>query len=282
MTTAPDPHSQARGVPFGGHELVDLTLVLAEDFPCWWPAHMPYQQKTFNYYADRPQDPQPLRARAGAYQTRWLLIDEHTGTHFDAPTHFIPPPDSGLPEAGPAGELSVDRVPLDQLMGPAAVIDAPADHHPAEPGTSPYIEPEAVVSWEAELGEVGPGDVVLFRTGWDRRYQRSSGGRDYVEDVIVHHSAPGWPAPSVPTMRLLLERGVHCVGIDAPTMGAAHDGVPVHVTGLSAGAVFVEGLSNLAALPRRGAWFCFAPLKLEHGTGAPGRAFAFVPKVRQG
>ena len=279
MTSAPDPTTAATVSSFENQELIDLTLVLAEDLPCWWPAHMPYQQKTFNYFADRPQDPQPLHAGAGPYQTRWLLIDEHTGTHFDAPTHFIPPPGSGLPEAGPAGELSAERVPLGQLMGPAAVIDAPADRHSADPGASPSIEPELIVSWETELGELRRGEIVLFRTGWDRRYRRSPAGREYVEDVLIDRSAPGWPAPTVAAMRLLLERGVRCVGTDAPTMGAAHNGVPVHVTGLSAGAVFVEGLANLAALPPRGAWFCFAPLKLEGGTGAPGRAFALVPKA---
>jgi kynurenine formamidase len=42
--------------------------------------------------------------------------------------------------------------------------------------------------------------------------------------------------------------------------------------------VFIEGLTNLAALPSRGAWVCFAPLKVEGGSGAPGRAFAFVPR----
>jgi isatin hydrolase len=261
--------------PFENSDVVDLTLVLAEDLPCWWPAHMPYQQKTFNYYSDQLEGPQAVLSRAGAYQTRWLLIDEHTGTHFDAPTHFIPPPDSGLPEAGPAGELSVERIPLDQMMGPAAVIDAPADAD-AEPGVSPFIEPDAVLGWEAEHGQLRRGDVVLFRSGWDGRYRRSPDGGDYLADVIVHCRQPGWPAPAVETMELLLERGVRCVGTDGPTMGAAHEGVPVHVAGLSGGAVFVEGLANLDALPARGSWFCFAPIKLERGTGAPGRAFAFV------
>jgi kynurenine formamidase len=258
-------------------ELVDLTVVLAEDFPCWWPAHMPYQQKTFNYFADQLEALQPVRSRAGAYHTRWLLIDEHTGTHCDAPTHFIPPPSSELPDAGPAGELSVDRIPLRQLMGPAAVIDVSglAD---AAPGESPYIEPEVIRSWETEHGELRPDDVVLLRSGWDTYYRRMPEGRAYSEDATVGRSSSGWPAPSVATMRLLLERGVRCVGTDAPTMGAAHDGVPVHVAGLSAGAVFIEGLAHLGDLPPRGAWFCFAPLKVEGGTGAPGRAFALVPR----
>lgn len=261
-------------------ELIDLTVVLAEDFPCWWPAHMPYQQKTFNYFADHLEAVQPVRSRAGAYHTRWLLIDEHTGTHFDAPTHFIPPPSSGLPEAGPAGELSAERVPLGQLMGPAAVIDVSevAEVGDAAPGESPFIEPDVIGSWESDNGELRPDDVALLRSDWDSRYRRMPEGAAYAEDVTIRRSSVGWPAPSVATMQLLLERGVRCVGTDAPTMGAAHDGVPVHVAGLSAGAVFIEGLAHLAELPPRGAWFCFAPLKVEGGTGAPGRAFALVPR----
>jgi kynurenine formamidase len=263
--------------PLAGTRLVDLTVLVAENRPCFWPAHIPYQQKTFNYFEDRPEDPQPVWSRAGAYHTRILIIDEHTGTHFDAPTHFIPPPGSSLPHAGPEGEVSADRVPLTQLMGPAAVIDAPADLEPAEPGDSPLIEPDAVHAFEAAHGELRAGDVVLLRTGWDAHYRPLPEGRAYAEDVVVHRSAPGWPAPAVDTMQLLVERGVRCVGIDAPTMGPAHDGGPVHVLGLSSGVLFIEALTGLAELPPRGAWFCFAPLKLASGTGAPGRAFALVP-----
>ena len=265
--------------PFHGWRTVDLSVVVSEDRPCWWPAHIPYQQKTFNYFENRPEDPQPVWSRAGAYHTRILIIDEHTGTHFDAPTHFIPPPGSGLPDEGPPGEVWAEKVPLTQLMGPAAVIDA-GDLPPAEPGTSPCIPPDTVRDWEATHGDLRAGDVVLLRSGWDAHYRPLPEGSAYCEDVLVHQSAPGWPAPEVETMALLLERGVRCVGTDGPTIGPAHDGAPVHVFGLSRGAVFVELLTNLDALPPRGAWFCFAPLKLAYGTGAPGRAFALVPKER--
>jgi kynurenine formamidase len=59
-------------------------------------------------------------------------------------------------------------------------------------------------------------------------------------------------------------------------MGSAHDGAPVHVAGLSAGAVFIEALTGLDRLPPRGAYFLFAPLKVARGSGAPGRALAWV------
>lgn len=258
--------------------VVDLSLLVAEGLPCYWPTHQPFQHKVGNWFTDVHTPAGNVSGRGGPYSTRWMAIDEHTGTHVDAPTHFIPPENSGLPHAGPAGSVSVDAVPLTQLMGPAAVCDVSelvAEHGQA--GVSPLIEPEHIVRWEREHGPVRAGDVVLLRTGWDRRYRRGADGNAYLHDVIVTGAAPGWPAPSVATMELLLERGVRCIGIDAPSIGAAHDPVPVHVAGLRTGAVYVEGLAALGELPARGAWFCFLPLKIEQGTGAPGRAIALLP-----
>jgi isatin hydrolase len=252
----------------GGRVVVDLSVTVAEDLPCHWVGHQPFTHTTWNWFGDR-----------GPYATRWMTIDEHTGTHFDAPLHFVPPPGSGLPGAGPAGEISVDRVALDTLMGEAAVVDVTAlsgDGSTGAAGVSPLIEPAAVTAWEERHGRLRAGEVVLFRTGWDRRYRRGSAGDGYLRDVLAGR-APGWPAPSVPVVELLLERGIRCAGIDAPSIGPAHDPVPVHVTGLRQGLVFVECLTALDRLPARGTWFCFLPVKVEGGTGAPGRAIGLVP-----
>lgn len=263
-----------------GEHLVDLTLLVAEELPCWWATHMPYQHKTFNFFADRTdaaQNDVPLLSRTGPYQTRWMLIDEHTGTHVDAPAHFVPVPGSGLPAAGEQGTVTVDRVPLRQLAGPAAVVDVPEDLPGSGPGVSPIIGPDLLEEHERRHGPVGAGTVVLFRTGWDRHYRPGSEGNAYCHDALVTRTGPGWPAPEEPIMNELLDRGVRCVGTDAPSMGSAHDGVPVHVAGLSRGAVFVEALHRLHQLPPRGAYFLFAPLNVAHGTGAPGRALAWLP-----
>jgi isatin hydrolase len=261
------------------YTVVDLSLLIAEDLPCYWSTHMPYQHKTYNWFADRKDGAGCVINRSGPYATRWMAIDEHTGTHIDAPSHFIPPEDSGLPYAGTAGAVTVDRVPLDRHMGPAVVIDVTALNGTGKPGSSPIIDAAAVERWEGEHGRLQPGDICLFRTGWDAAYQRGTAGTGYLHDVVVTGTAPGWPAPEVETIELLLERGVRCAGIDAPSMGPAHGdrGQAVHVAGLGAGAVYVECLTNLAHLPARGAWFCFLPLNVEGGTGAPGRAVAWVP-----
>jgi isatin hydrolase len=264
--------------PLEGMQVVDLSLLLAEELPCSWSTHMPYQQKTYNYFVDGGGPEARLRSHTGPYQTRWLLIDEHTGTHVDAPAHFIPEEGSGLPHAAAVGAVTVEQIPLAQLTGPAVVVDVPEDLPGGAPGVSPPIDAHLLQRFERASGEIRPGDVVLLRSGWDaRHYAAGAAGEDYCLNPLVRGTAPGWPAPDTSAMQLLVDRGVTCVGTDSPSMGSVHDGAPVHHFGLGRRIAFVEALSNLAALPVRGAFFCFAPLKVARGTGAPGRALAWVP-----
>lgn len=260
----------------GQRRIIDLTLLLAEELPAAWAKHMPYQQKTFNYFTNIDSQATPLKSETGPYQTRWLLIDEHTGTHVDAPAHFIPEPQTGLPHAAQVGTVTVEQIPLEQLMGPAVVIDIPDDLPGSGPGVSPLITDEFLTSWEAEHGRIEPGDVVLLRSNWDRHYVAGPEGFAYCHDALVTGTGPGWPAPDESAIRLLMERGVRCIGTDGASMGSAHDGAGVHHLGLAARLAFIEALGNLSELPVRGATFCFAPLKVARGTGAPGRAFAWL------
>ncbi|MQA93628.1 MAG: cyclase family protein [Streptosporangiales bacterium] len=270
--------AMTESAPLPGHELVDLSLLIAEDLPCYWATHLPFQHKTYNWFTGRKDATGCVISRSGPYATRWMAIDEHTGTHVDAPSHFVPPEDSGLPYAGPAGGVTVEQVPLEQHMGPAVVVDV-TKLIGERPGESPIIGTEVIERWEREHGEIRAGEICLFHTGWDAAYKRGADGSGYVYDVVVTGSAPGWPAPEVETVEMLLRRGVRCVGTDAPSMGPVHGdrGQAVHVAGLSEGAVYIECLTNLARMPVRGAWFCFLPLHVEGGTGAPGRAIAWIP-----
>jgi isatin hydrolase len=263
---------------FRRHRVADLTLLLDETMPSTWPGHMPYRATVWSWFAERAADPQPVHPKGGGhYQTRWLVIDEHTGTHVDAPRHFIPPPGSGLPHAGPGGDIGVADLPLLATSGPAAVIDVSDLDGQAEPGHSPVIAPGHVTASEAEHGALRPGDVVLFRTGWDARYRPGPDGDAYGADVLTTARAAGWPAPVPETMDLLRDRGVTCVGTDGLSMGPAEGGAPTHLAALPHGILFVEALTGLAQLPPRGAYFLFLPLRLHGGTGAPGRALAVLP-----
>lgn len=265
------------GALLGAAEVVDLSLTLEERLPVSWPGATPYQHHPFNTWDDR-QATTPVRG--GPYLTHTILLDEHCGTHFDAPSHFIPPPDSGLPHAGPAGLITGDRVPPRQLMGRAAVIDC---RHLVEdrPGVSPIITPACVSADETANGEIEPGDAVLFWTGWDQRVRDRSVDDSYLEDPFTHRAGPGWPAPDVGVAQYLHGRGVRLLVTDGPSMGPVHDGAPVHWWGLANDMLFVEAAANLAALPPRGAFFVFLPVKIGGSTGGPGRAVAFVARQEQ-
>jgi kynurenine formamidase len=277
--TATEPALDPLIAALQGAELVDLSVALAEHLPAAWPTHMPFQRKIFNWYASRDQDQiQPIHGHRGPYQTAWLTLDEHCGTHFDAPTHFIPPPDSGLPHASELGRMTGDKVDLGRLVGPAAVIDATSLAGQGEGGVSPEITPDLIETWEREHGQLRQGDIVLFRTDWDERYQAMPEGSAYVFDPFVLAKGPGWPTPCVPALQLLLDRGVRTVGLDGVSVGAAHDGAPPHQFGLGRGMLYVELLANLRRLPPRGALFVFLPIKIAGSTGGPGRAIAFVPR----
>lgn len=251
--------------------IIDLSVLIGEDFPAGWPTHMPFQRKPFNWYAESGPDGAPFHVSGtGPYYTEWLLIDEHTGTHFDAPAHFL------RDRAQVTGAHTGDEVDLGVFYGECAVIDASGVSEGAGPGVSPVIPPEIIEAWEREHGRLRAGEIVLFRTAWDRFYVAGDEGKRYAHDVLVSRTEPGWPAPEVPAMQLLLERGVRCAGTDAPSMGTAHNGAPVHVEGLSKGMVYVELLTNLDQLPPRGATFVFLPLKIQGSSGGPGRAIGIV------
>jgi kynurenine formamidase len=258
-------------------EIVDLTLTISEDVPAAWPTHMPLQIRVWNWFK---QIEAPLHHVPSIipFQTRWMTMDEHVGTHFDAPPHFIPPSDSGLPLACEWGDLYGNLVPLQRLCGPAAVIDTTLLDGKAEPGASPIIEVEHIKSWEQKHGELRAGDVVLFYTGWDRFFLPFPEGNKYSREVIAGQRA-GWAAPEVDAGKYLYEKGVMCVGSDGPSIGPAHNGIPIHHFALGHGMLIIESLTNLAKLPPRGAYFIFLPLKIKYSSGAPGRAMAIVPKM---
>jgi kynurenine formamidase len=276
---AAERHGTAGG-PGGASRFIDLSVLISEELPCWWPTHLPFQHKTWCWFIDRDTPAGHLSGRFGPYTTRWMLMDEHTGTHFDAPAHFLPPPGAGVAHEHPLGATTAEQVPLSQLSGRPRVMDVRHLVGTSAPGESPLIDAAQVQAWEAEAGPLLHGDVLLLRCDWDDRYLPGAEGAAYAHDPIVARSIPAWPAPTPDMATYIAGRGVRCLGTDAPSIGAAQDGQPVHVAGLGAGLVYLECLANLASIPTDdpGATFFFAPIKVRGGTGAPGRAFVTVPQ----
>jgi kynurenine formamidase len=248
--------------------VVDLSVTLSERLPGTWPGHMNFAHHNWNWFAEVEGPTGRTRSEA-PYQTNFI--------NFDAPTHFVPPPDSGLYLAGPLGSETGDKVPPKDLTGPAVMVDVRFLAEEGKPGVSPFITEDHIRSWEEENGPLQEGEVVLLQTGWDRYYVEGEEGLKYMHGSLVTGDFPGWPAPS-PDMALYLhERGIKTLGIDAPSIGSAHDPVPVHQEGLSRGLRYVEVLTNLGELPTRGAYFVFLPLKISGSSGGPGRAIALRP-----
>jgi kynurenine formamidase len=258
-------------------KIVDLSMTLSERLPITWPEHVPYSLVNWSWF-DEVELPTGATTRSlGPYVTHFFTLDEHAGTHVDAPTHYFAPPGSGLPNADPLGETSVEKLDLSKLIGPAAVVDVRHLDGQAEPGTSPPITVAHVEAWEAQHGGIEPGDIVLLHTGWSRHYVAGEAGRAFLHEPVVLQSRPAWPAPEAAVAVYLHERGVNTIGINAPSIGSAEEGNEVHRAGLSRGMAFVEGLTNLELLPPRGASFTFLPLKLAGASGGPGRAIAVLP-----
>lgn len=246
----------------------DLSLLVSTNLPCTWPApNWPMFQ--INHY----KKPGPL----GAYNSDILTIDGNTGTQLDFPPHSIPLPDSGLENAGPFGKAFSDKIPAWQFAGEACVIDCRELLDAAPKGRSPLIKKEHVIAWEKKHRPLGPGDVVLFHSGYNDRYYRPfPAGRRFIADAL-NGQAPGWPDPDPECMEYLATRQVMTVGCDSPSMGPIPDlAEPTHIAGLKHGMIWTEGAIGLGQLPATGAFYCAIGPKHTGGAYTEARAFAIT------
>jgi len=190
---------------------------------------------------------------------------EHTGTHFDAPNHWV----TGK------GNDDVASVPARKLIGPAAVLDF-SDHARRDPDF--LVEVAHIQAWEAEHGALPAGGWLLLRTGWDAR----SGSQ--AEFVNADEKGPHTPGLSPECARWIAEEsqvvglGVETVGTDA---GAAHSfdpPFPCHSFLMGSDKYGLTQLQNLARLPATGAVVIAGPLPIVTGSGAPARVLALVER----
>lgn len=263
-TQDPAPSDAAAGND--ASRFVDLSLLVAPDYPCTWPSFPAFQ---INHYRKI--------GRLSAYNSDVLVMDGNTGTQLDVPTHSVTPPKSGLPNAGPFGFANIDKIAAWQLVGEACVIDCKAYLDSAPNGRSDLIKKEVVKLWEKKHRPLGPGDVVLFHSGYsDKYYKRLPEGRRFAADPVAG-KAPAWPGPDPDCMEYLATRKVMTLGIDSTSMGPLPDlAEPTHYAGLKHGMIWTESATNLGALPATGAFYCMMGPKHIGDPYGEGRAFAVV------
>ncbi len=259
----------------GRGKVIDLRMTNDPNYPCFWGgSQTPPFIITPNAMIDKPSR-RPFR---NVWYSNTLIFDEHLGTHYDAPSHFIPKLETGMTIANKWGAWNNERTPPEWFMGPAKVIDVTDLDGKAAPGKSPLITIDIVKDWESRHGRIERGDVVVFYTGYTDKYYRAfPAGNRFVYDVVEKGTAVGWPGPAPETAAWLASKGVKCLAGDIPSMGPWQVIRDTHLAGLGKGMVYVEQLVNLGKLPPTGAYFIFLPVKTRGTSGGPGGAIAIIP-----
>ena len=231
--------------------IVDLTHAYDEQ-TIYWPKNTRFHWEKRSWSAPS----------AGQwYATADFTTSEHGGTHIDAPIHFA------------SGGATVDAIPVERLVAPAAVIDVRA----ACARTPDYaVTAQDVLAWEAMHGTLNAGDIVLIWTGWSAywpdpvRYL----GSVTPDDAATLH----FPGLAPDAADLLVARRINGVGIDTASIdpGRALD-FPVHRILSNAGLYALENVTALERLPARGATVYALPMKIKGGSGGPTRIITRIP-----
>lgn len=195
----------------------------------------------------------------------WLKIGEHSGTHFDAPHHWI----TGKGHA----DGSTDTIDPQYFAAPANVIDCSQE---ATDNPDFLLTVAHLKAWEAEHGEIKAGEWVLMRTDWDQH------NRDEARFLNADETGPHTPGPNAEVIQYLMEEkkalgwGTQCIGTDAGMAGGFEIPFPAHNLLHKHNRYGLASLTNLDKLPPKGAILVSAPLKIVRGTGSPVRALALV------
>lgn len=178
------------------------------------------------------------------YNTTNLHLYSHSGTHLDAPLHFIP------------DGSTLDRMPLQKCVGTAVVLDL-SHKSPRSLITIADMQPIA--------DQIGHGSRLLLRTDWDDHAN--------LPDYRTH-----FPRISLELAEWLAARKIWLIGLESPSVASLQDKkelTDVHQALLKEEIVIVESLSNLSQLPDE-VFFIALPLKIEGGDGSPIRAIALI------
>jgi kynurenine formamidase len=241
----------------GTIEVIDLTSPLQADTPILQlPAEFgqtaPFRLEEISRYDDR----------GPAWYWNNISTGEHTGTHLDAPNHWVTGRDKG----------DVASIPPRNLIGPAVVIDKTRD---VAQDPDYLLDVPDIQGWETENGKLPDRGWLLFRTGW------SSRGDDPARFANVDGSGSHTPGVSPAAAAYLastnlLGFGVETVGTDAGQAPGLTPAFPCHEAVLGAGKYGLTQLRNLDRLPVTGAVVIAAPLPIVTGSGSPARVLALV------
>ena len=213
-------------------KIIDLTLTVSDKIP------------TF------PGSPQPNlipweNIKEDGYNLELLFLSSHTGTHMDAPYHFL--------EKG----AKIHEISLKKLVSEAALIQS-------RKGSGESITKTDIQKFEKKSGKIDGFSSVIFQTGWQRNLQKK-------------YYFTNNPGLSVSAAKYLASKKISLVGIDSPSIDVGTDSkFSVHQIFAKKGMLIVENLANLDKIKSSKFHLVVLPLKLKNATGSPVRAIAFV------
>jgi kynurenine formamidase len=245
----PEPPAFPRG------ELVDLSHTYDAQ-TIYWPTAEGFQLR---------KDAEGVTPAGYYYAANSLFTSEHGGTHIDAPIHFA------------QGHQTVDKIPLDRLIGPAVVIDVTQQSD----GSADYqVTTEDLARFEREHGAIPDDAIVLIRTGFSRRWPdaarylgtatRGDEGAKQLHFPGLHPDAARW---------LVANRRIGAIGIDTASIDYGQSTLfESHRILYERDVPAFENLTALERLPVTGAYVIALPMKIGGGSGAPLRAVAVLPQ----
>ena len=213
-------------------KIIDLTLTVSDKIPTFPGSPQP----TFIPWEDVKED---------GYNLELLFLSTHTGTHMDAPHHFL--------QKG----VKIHEISLEKLVSEAALIKS-------KKNGGEIITKTDIQKFEKKHGKIEGFSSVIFQTGWQRNLQKK----------YYFTKNPGL---SVSAAKYLASKKISLVGIDSPSIDVGTDSkFSVHQIFAKKGMLIVENLANLDKIKSPKFHLVVLPLKLKNATGSPVRAIAFV------
>ena len=229
----------------GFRDVFDLTHTFSPRIPVF-PAFKPVQIR-----------PKFSIAKDGFFANE-ITFDEHTGTHMDAPVHFV------------ANQLTADRLPAERFFAPLAVVSIETR---AAKDADALVTVDDLLAWEKAHGRLPRGGFVAMHSGWDGRIGNAA--RFLNKDAKGTMHAPGFSEEAAKF--LVTERDIVGAGVDTLSLDKAEaQKFVAHLALLGAGKYGVELIANLGRVPPAGATIIIGAPKHEGASGGPARVYAVV------
>ncbi|CAI0970543.1 cyclase family protein [Serratia proteamaculans] len=238
--------------------VVDLTHTLNSSFPI-----LTLPEKFGQTWAFKKEIISKYDEKGPSWYWNNFSCGEHTGTHFDAPAHWVTGVD--------VNNNTVDTLDASKFLGEAIVVDAVEQ---VRNDDNWILTKDFLLQWESKHGRIPDNCVVLFRSGWAGRIQEPQVFSNIIDEI------PNTPGPDQEAVEWLVNNrnvrgfGVETINIDAGSSSAWSIPYPCHHFMLGSGRFGLQCLNNLDKLPERDIIIISAPLKIEDGSGSPLRVLA--------